>query len=86
MIINKSPKDILNIQTIGEKEILAKQFEEIKRLLKESHKSDDLIRISILDFLIVYNPINYLWKYKSIKELSKNLISLYENLIFKALY
>ena len=78
MIINKSPKDILNIQTIGEKEILAKQFEEIKRLLKESHKSDDLIRISILDFLIVYNPINHLWKYKSIKELSKNLISLYD--------
>ena len=78
MIINKAPKDILNIQTIEEKEIIIKRFEEIKILLKESKKSDDLIRISILDYLIVYNPLNHLWKNKNIQDLSKTLISLYD--------
>ena len=69
---------ILKIKNTNEKEILLNLISQEKEKFKQLTSEDDFIRQAILDFVIIYNPLNLEWKNETVANFCKKLIQFYD--------
>ena len=69
---------ILKIKNTNEKEILLNLISQEKEKFKQLTSEDDFIRQAILDFVIIYNPLNFEWKNETVANFCKKLIQFYD--------
>ena len=68
----------LQIKDSKEKEILLDLTKKEKKKLEQLKDEDSFIRQTILDFIIIYNPLNSEWKNESVAYFCKKLIPFYD--------
>ena len=69
---------ILKIKNTNEKEILLSLISQEKEKFKQLASEDAFIRQAILDFVIIYNPLNLEWKNETVADFCKKLIQFYD--------
>ena len=68
----------LQIKDSKDKEILLDLTKKEKKKLEQLKDEDSFIRQTILDFIIIYNPLNSEWKNESVAYFCKKLIPFYD--------
>ena len=68
---------LLQIKNADEKEALLNLVNQEKARLVELKTEDSLVRQSIIDFVLIYNPLNKEWKNKTVSDFCIKLINYY---------
>ena len=69
---------MLQIRSKEEMKVLLDIIDLEKKKLIQSKDNNDLIRLTLLNFVLIYNPLSPKWKDKIIKEFTMNLGTFYD--------